>query len=502
MHDPDTSPPAAHSRLESLLRDATRVSKERYVLDQHAIVSVTDHRGIITEVNDKFCAISGYTREELIGRTHALLKSGRHADAFYGDMWATIRQGQPWHGVICNRRKDGRYYWVQSSIVPLCNELGDPCEYISIRTDITHIKEAEEGLRLFERGVSASASGILICDACLPGMPVTYVNPAYLKMSGYTADELMGLACAGQAELLPGIAAPSMVIRQSLADQRGARMVLADQRKDESIYHVDVKTSPVYYEQGVLSHFVTIVNDVTELTQAMEDAERASAVKSEFLSSMSHELRTPLNAILGFAQLLEIDMDLSRQQARQVHQIAAAGHHLLSLINDVLNLSKLESESDAIHQEAVPLAQVAAECMALVQVQAQARALAVTSEVPMGLLVLGERTRIKQVLINLLSNAVKYNRRGGQVHLSVTPIDHLSVRINIQDTGTGLTKDQLTHLFKPFTRLGQDPLAEEGTGIGLMICKRLIEMMGGRIGVLSEPDEGSTFWIELPIATP
>lgn len=145
---------------------------ERAALDEHAIFSVTDRQGVITEVNDRFCQISGYRREELIGRTHGLLRSGRHPDSFYREMWGTITRGDVWQGVLCNRSKAGRYYWVQSTIVPIRGEQGLITEFVSIRTDITALKEIEERLRLLERATQGSRTGILIVDRCHPDMPV------------------------------------------------------------------------------------------------------------------------------------------------------------------------------------------------------------------------------------------------------------------------------------------------------------------------------------------
>lgn len=236
-----------------------------------------------------------------------------------------------------------------------------------------------------------------------------------------------------------------------------------------------------------------------ELTDAMAIAEKANLAKSDFLSGMSHELRTPLNAILGFAQLMESGAPVpTPSQKRNLEQILKAGWYLLDLINEILDLALIESGKVTLSEEPVSLAEVMLECRAMIEPQAQKRNIGMTFprfDVPM--FVKADRTRVKQVLINLLFNAIKYNKPGGSVAVdcAVNPRD--SVRISIRDTGKGLSPEQLTQLFQPFNRLGKETGAEEGTGIGLVVTKRLVELMKGTIGVDSTVGTGSVFWIEL-----
>jgi len=223
----------------------------------------------------------------------------------------------------------------------------------------------------------------------------------------------------------------------------------------------------------------------------------ASLAKSEFLSSMSHELRTPLNAILGFAQLLEMGATSINQQ-RSISQILKAGWHLLVLINEILDLSKIESGKFSLSPEPLSLAEVMLECQAMMEMQAQKRGIHMAfPRFDAPIYVKADRTRLKQVLINLLSNAIKYNKVDGKVIVDCAADPAGRVRFSVADTGAGLTPDNLDHLFQPFNRLGQEGQAEEGTGIGLVVCKRLTELMGGTIGVQSTVGKGSVFWIEL-----
>src|SRR5579862_831600 len=231
------------------------------------------------------------------------------------------------------------------------------------------------------------------------------------------------------------------------------------------------------------------------LQSAKLTAEKANLAKSDFLSSMSHELRSPLNAILGFAQLMESGVPLpTPSQKASIDQILQAGWYLLDLINEILDLAVIESGKLSLSLEPVSLADVMRECQAMIEPQADKRGIRMTFP-PAGLpyFVHADRTRLKQVLINLLSNAVKYNRMAGTVIVDCVASVDERVLITVRDTGAGLSPEQVGQLFKSFNRLGQETSVEEGTGIGLVVSKRLVELMGGVIGVESTVGVGSAF---------
>jgi PAS domain S-box-containing protein len=237
------------------------------------------------------------------------------------------------------------------------------------------------------------------------------------------------------------------------------------------------------------------------LHEATATAEKANHAKSDFLSSMSHELRTPLNAILGFAQLIETGTPAPTvTQKRSIDQILHAGWYLLQLINEVLDLTLIESGKLSLSIEPVSLAEVVNECRAMIEPQALKRGISVAfPPFESAYFVRADRTRVKQILINLLSNAIKYNKFGGTVVVERFANAEGRIRICVKDAGDGLSPEQLGQLFQPFNRLGQEASTEEGAGIGLVVCKRLIELMGGTIGVESTVGKGSVFWIELEL---
>jgi PAS domain S-box-containing protein len=276
-------------------------------------------------------------------------------------------------------------------------------------------------------------------------------------------------------------------------------------RPDGTVRHVHELAQMEIDATGGVVRLIGTVQDVTEqveveqaLMAASEEADRANQAKSDFLSSMSHELRTPMNAILGFGQLMEYDDALPGEHQDNVGEILKAGHHLLELINEVLDLAKIESGHVDLSLEPVDVCTIVDECLSLVGTLAAKRDIQLSHSGLKGVAVRADRMRLKQALLNLLSNAVKYNREGGSVRLEVRPQGAERLCIQVTDTGPGIPAERQAELFQPFNRLDAKHSNIEGTGIGLTITRRLVEMMGGIVDVESEVGVGSTFWIELP----
>jgi len=280
--------------------------------------------------------------------------------------------------------------------------------------------------------------------------------------------------------------------------------------KDGSRFPAIVSITALRDDYGELIGYLLIGTDNSvrkqvemKLHEAMSIAQKANLAKSDFLSSMSHELRTPLGAILGFAQLMESSVPRpTPSQKRSIDQILKAGWYLLELINEVLDLALIESGKLSLSPEPLSLAEVMLECQSMIEPQARQRGIGVRFprlEIPY--FVKADRTRVKQVLINLLANAIKYNKVDGTVVVDCTVSTPGRVRISVEDSGEGLSPADIAQLFQSFNRLGRAATAEEGTGIGLVVCKRLVELMGGVIGVESVVGRGSVFWVELNLTT-
>jgi len=288
------------------------------------------------------------------------------------------------------------------------------------------------------------------------------------------------------------------------------------QQTDGSTFWVHLSMTAAHDAEGAIELRVVLTNinermllqqalisKNAELERALAVADQASQAKSEFLSRMSHELRTPLHAILGFGQLLAVNasdesVPMSDQQSQSVDQILKAGWHLLALINEVLDLAVIESGTIGLSMEPIALEEIFSDCKDMILPLIQQHDIRVNfPATQMPYVVLADRIRLKQALINLLSNAIKYNQPGGAVSISCCVMQNQCVRINVADTGQGMSHYQLSQLFQPFNRLGQELSGTEGAGIGLVVCKKLIDLMQGEIGASSTEGKGSVFWIEL-----
>jgi len=333
---------------------------------------------------------------------------------------------------------------------------------------------------------------------------VDRISPSDIHDPQEVTARAQALSVELQTPIAPGFEALAFKASREIEDSYELTYI----RKDGSRFPAIVSITALRDEGRIIGYLlIGTDNSVrkqveSRLNEAMAAAEKANRAKTDFISSMSHELRTPLNAILGFAQLLASGTPLPTPwQKRDLEQILKAGWYLLELINEVLDLSLIESGKVLLSPEPVSLVEVILECRAMIEPQAQMRGIAMTfPRFALPQYVKADRTRIKQVLINLLFNAIKYNKPGGAVALECVPGDAGSIRISVRDSGAGLTRAQLAQLFQPFNRLGKAGGTEEGTGIGLVVTKRLVELMGGAIGVESEVGVGSVFWIELRLS--
>ncbi len=485
-------------------------------LNQHAIVSATDIHGTITYVNDLFCEINGMAPHQLLGKNHRIIASGIHPRAFYTGMWEAISQGHTWHGEICNRSPvTGQTYWVAATIVPFLDANGLPKEYISVRTDITKRKKLEQELaheRSFLESITANlGKGVMVLDR---EERCTFLNPEAERLLGWTLAQLKGQPlhgkvyfCASQPEGEDAPACPACLcyaLQECVSFDMQDDLVLV--HKERGPFPAAMTVSPLF-EDGVLRGCVAVFHDITqlkrheaELRQAKEQAEQASQARSSFLANMSHEIRTPLNAILGFTEAL-LDTPLNPQQQRQLTTVRQSGRTLLGLLNDILDTAKLEKGALQLEVRDFSLRQLCQQLLDMLSLQADKKALSLHLDYPPEEpeFFQGDALRIHQVLLNLLSNAIKFTATGSvTLHVRQGPEQWLHVQV--QDTGIGMTAEQLSRVFTPFAQADASTTRRfGGTGLGTTIARQLVELMHGRLQVSSIPNQGTCFTVCLPL---
>jgi len=560
----------------------------RSAVDKAAIVAVTDAKGVITHANDLFVQLSGYSREELVGHTHYVVNSGTHSDGFFKEMWATIASGRVWQGEICNRKKNGELYWVESTIVPFIGADGEPEHYLAVRFDITGRKRAEQ--QIAERNALLSAishaqsqfitaanrltifEGLLSALLELTDSQYGFIGEVLFRADGsaqmdenlmkirgvpflkahsitniawneetqrfYEENYEKGMEFGNMQSLFGAVilTGKPVVANNPKADPRrggtpdghpslDAFLGIPFFRGSQMLGMVGIANRPGGYQPKLiddLQPFLVTCSNLSEgyridrerraieekLAHSNEELVRATRLKDEFLANMSHELRTPLNAILGTTESLQegIFGDLSPSQSGAMTTVDQSSTHLLSLINEVLDLARIESGQIELERTDIDLVPLCESTLAFVRQLAEKKGITLTFEMPSQLpLVHADERRIRQVLINLLNNAVKFTPEGeGQVRLVAEFLEGTEtslgrgrrdlVRVTVCDTGVGIAANDLPKLFKPFVQVDSALNRQyEGTGLGLALVKRIVELHGGSVGVESVVGEGSRF---------
>ena len=431
-------------------------------------------------------------------------------------------------------RKDGSLWWAENRVKETVWN-GEPAVIVAV-SDITERKRTEALLReseeRFHNLVEGSIQGLWVIAGTAP----KFANQAFADILGYSSpDEVLRIKSIDEflhpdemaripkmrAARLRGEAVPEVVELQALRKDGStvwleARPKVVEWNGEPAIHSTMVDITERKQAEEVLrrgrdeleikvrERTQEFEEEVAERKAAQDEATKANKAKSDFLSAMSHELRTPLNAIMGYAQLLRdySEQPLTEEQRAGIGQILDGGQHLLGLVNEVLDLSSIESGRVALSLEPVDTSRIVGESLALVQPLAdeQEISLVIGADIRSSQRVMADRDRLKQVILNLLSNAIKYNSRGGSATLAASVSKAGMLRIAISDTGKGIPAERRDEVFHPFSRLGMEASKIEGTGIGLTISRQLIESMGGRLDFDSTVGEGSTFWIDVPIA--
>jgi PAS domain S-box-containing protein len=465
----------------------------------------------ILEANLTATKLLGLRGKALVGRPIKDFIVPADQDIYYHHRHKLANTGLPQTCELRLTRQDGSAFWAQLMATQDLDTAGCVVHRMVV-TNIDDRKLAQESLRISDRALEAITQGVLITT---PQLVVVYANAAFLAMTGYTETELIGKECT----VFNGPQTDDSTIRaflKSIAERHEFVGEVFNYRKDGSGFWNAFSVSPVLDGQRQLSHFISINTDISarkdldqalqlknlELQAATSVAEKANLAKSDFLSSMSHELRSPLNAIVGFAQLLESGTPPPTPlQQRNIDRILAGGWYLLKLINEILDLALIESGKLSLSLQPVSLGPLLMECQQLTEAQAEKHGIQVQFPgMELQLWAVADPMRLKQVMVNLLTNAIKYNRPGGLVEVCVQADAMGILRISVKDTGTGLSPDKLAQLFMSFNRLGQENGITQGTGIGLVVTKKLTELMGGTIGVQSSFGVGSEFWVEFNAA--
>ena len=516
-------------------------------------IVITDLDANIIYANPYFQISTGYQVTEVLGQNSRILQSKQHDQAFYREMWDTLTAGRVWYGHLVDKRKEGDLYHEAAAIFPLKNEQGEIVNYAGVKRNITRQVEAEEALRKSEQRyrllLESIADGVFVLDRewCY-----TIVNDAAAEFVQMPKAKLVG---GKLQELFPELEKTTFFETMRSVMESRQPGTISDQYRfqdgRESWYEVFIYPVP----EGILcistdisarkraetelhryqAHLEELVEERTadlrqeiaehkrtahELMLAKEAAEAANRAKSIFLANMSHELRTPLNAILGFSELMAEDSALPSKQRKNIGIVNRAGKHLLAMINDVLDLSKIEAGKAELKPEVFDLARFFEDLAEMFRLRAQGKDLDFHVEldaIPAPAFVKTDQGKLRQVLINLLGNALKFTRHGG-ITLRVTCVPWTKgnfqtsateksassalceLRVEVEDTGMGIDSEELEHIFEPFTQAASSRYIEaQGTGLGLMISRAFIEMMGGAIEAESSVNKGSCFRFGIPL---
>ncbi|MCU6709617.1 response regulator [Paenibacillus sp. J5C_2022] len=487
-------------------------------LEASSIISITDDRGNILYVNELFCEISQYDKTELIGQPHSIVSAAFHPHELFQQMWRTIGEGRVWKGELKNKAKDGSVYWVNVTIVPFVNDAGIIYQHVAFGTDITARKENEsklhhtmENLNDIENALDESSIVAITDDKGV----ITYVNDKFCEISKYGREELLGKT----HRVINSGYHPKTFFKTMWDTIRSGnvwRGEVKNRAKDGSEYWMNTTIVPFLDEKGKPHHFISIRTDITDrvraeaalaertkqLGRARDEAIKANMIKSQFLANMSHELRTPLNAIIGYSEMLMEDAaELSDPAfAEDLAKIGHAGRHLLALINDILDISKIEAGKMEVFYEPCSLHSLVEDVEATIAPLALQNGNKLILH-PIDGEIWTDITKMRQILLNLLSNANKFTK-GGEVELKIEPEDRTGqdgYSFKVKDSGIGMTSEQLSKLFRPFFQ-GDSSTTRQfgGTGLGLAISRSFCELLGGDIAVESEPEAGSLFTCWLP----
>lgn len=464
------------SLIEQQEQRRLELFNQRFAMDQHAIVSITDTKGVIRYVNDKFCDISGYTREELIGHTHAIVNSKTHDAEFFKHLWQTISTGKVWHNEICNKSRSGKLYWVDSTIVPFLEDSGKPYQYISIRTDITERKRMAEKILASEQQYRNLVENVreVIFQMNHEGR-MMFLNPAWEEITHFKLEETIGRSFMDFVHYDDLDQAAETFQKLCDCDITVYKGEFRFYTKNEQFCWFELTIQSEVDESTNNLRFTGTLNDVTE-------RRRIAQLQSEFVSVVSHELRTPITSIRGALGILESGKAgaIADDPLKLIKIAHKNSQRLVALVNDILDMEKLTAGKMSLNKDLINLTTLVELAIESNTAYAQTynTRFALTDK-PVEAMVIADADRLMQVMNNLFSNAAKFSPADHAVDIAISVTDG-DAKVSVRDYGPGIPLEFRSRIFSAFAQAdSSDTRKQGGTGLGLKISKTLIEKMGG-----------------------